>query len=219
MTPKCARKSTSVRHACIYGKSHCIQFESSKKNRASGSLDLVYRNDVCGPMHVSSLMRGSHYSFTFRDHHSKRSDARCFDAEKLPEFWVVSRYGRNVRNVTPDAKYIHFDRIMVVNTWRRFQRSFISRYSGSLINGTFHTLRPQQNGAAARLNRTLLNSTKSMLKHMNCDQIFRSKVATTACYVKNRVASTRLPCLPITTTPREICIGKTPTCCWSFAGV
>jgi transposase InsO family protein len=31
---------------------------------------------------------------------------------------------------------------------------------------------PQQNEAAERLNRTLLNSTRSMLKHMNCDKIF-----------------------------------------------
>jgi transposase InsO family protein len=48
---------------------------------------------------------------------------------------------------------------------------------------------PQQNGTAERLNRTLINSTRSMLKHMNCEKIFWAEAVTTACYIKNRVTT------------------------------
>jgi hypothetical protein len=66
---------------------------------------------------------------------------------------------------------------------------------------------PQQNGTAERLNRTLLNSTRSMLNHMNCDKIFWAKAVTTACYIKNRITTTGLP---NNITPHEIWIGKKP---------
>jgi transposase InsO family protein len=66
---------------------------------------------------------------------------------------------------------------------------------------------PQQNGAAERLSRTLLNSTRSMLKQMNCDKIFWTEAVTTASYIKNRVTTSGLP---NNTTPHEIWIGKKP---------
>jgi hypothetical protein len=66
---------------------------------------------------------------------------------------------------------------------------------------------PQQSGAAERLNRTLLNSTRSMLNHMNCDKKFWTEAVTTACSIKNRVTTTGLPA---NITPHEIWIGKKP---------
>jgi hypothetical protein len=66
---------------------------------------------------------------------------------------------------------------------------------------------PQQNGTAERLNRTLLNSTRSMLKQVNCDKIFLAEAVTTACYFKNRVTTAGLP---NNTTPHEIRIGQKP---------
>jgi transposase InsO family protein len=69
-----------------------------------------------------------------------------------------------------------------------------------VVHGITHQLTvpytPQQNGAAEGLNRTLLNSTRSMLKHINCDKIFCAEAVTTACYIKNRVTTSLPPDFP-----------------------
>jgi hypothetical protein len=65
----------------------------------------------------------------------------------------------------------------------------------------------QQIGATERLNRTLLNSKRSTLNHMNCDKKCLAEAVTTACYIKNRVTATGLPA---NITPHEIWIGKKP---------
>jgi transposase InsO family protein len=55
---------------------------------------------------------------------------------------------------------------------------------------------PQQNGAAERLNRTLLNSTRSILKHMNCDKKFGPKQSPPLAISRN--IGSLLPDCPIT---------------------
>jgi transposase InsO family protein len=74
---------------------------------------------------------------------------------------------------------------------------------------------PQQNGTAERLNRTLLNSKRSMLKQMNCDKIFWAEAVTTACYIKNRVTIAGLP----KTNNSARNMDWSETRCWSFAGI
>jgi transposase InsO family protein len=52
---------------------------------------------------------------------------------------------------------------------------------------------PEQNGVAERLNRTLLDSARTMLKHVDCDQRWWAEAVSTACYIKNRITTTGLP--------------------------
>jgi transposase InsO family protein len=52
---------------------------------------------------------------------------------------------------------------------------------------------PQQNGGAERLNRTLLKSVRTMLKHMDCETKWWAEAVTMACYVKNPVTTVGLP--------------------------
>jgi hypothetical protein len=66
---------------------------------------------------------------------------------------------------------------------------------------------PPQNGVAERLNRTLLNSVRTMLKHMDCEKKWWAEAVTTACYVKNRVTTVGLPS---NTTPYAIWFGARP---------
>jgi GAG-pre-integrase domain len=198
--PKVWKSNLSQCEACIYGKSHRVPFEHSKAKRATGLLDLVH-SDVCGPMQVPS-MGGSRYYVAFTDDHSKWSDVFCMKLKS--EVLDCFKNGRNAWNVTPVAKFGASDRIMVVSTCRA-RSKIISR------NMITHQLTvpytPQQNGTAERLNRMLLNSTRSMLKHMNCENIFWAEAVTTACYIKNRVTTAGLP---NNTTPHEICTGKKP---------
>jgi Reverse transcriptase (RNA-dependent DNA polymerase)/Integrase core domain/GAG-pre-integrase domain len=199
--PKVCKSNLSQCEACIYGKSHRVPFEKSKEKRASGLLDLVH-SDVCGPMQVPS-MGGSRYFVTFTDDHSKWSEVFCMkmksdvlDCFKIWQKRAERHTGCRIRALRSD------------NGGEYLSRAFKDHL---MEHGITHQLTvpytPQQNGTAERLNRTLLNSTRSMLKHMNCDKLFWAEAVNTACYIKNRVTTTGLP---NNTTPHEIWNGKKP---------
>jgi hypothetical protein len=199
--PKVCKMDVTQCEACIYGKSHRVPFEKSKDNRANGLLDLVH-SDVCGPMQVASL-GGSRYFLSFTDDYSKWSEVFCMKmkSEVLDYFRIWQKRaechtGCKVRTLRSD------------NGGEYLSRAFKDHL---MEHGITHQLTvpytPQQNGAAKRLNRTLLNSTRSMLKHINFHKIFWAEAVTTACYIKNRVTTTGLP---NNITPHEIWIGKKP---------
>jgi hypothetical protein len=199
--PKRCKTDVSKCEACIYGKSHRVSFEKSKENRANGLLAVVH-SDVCGPIQVVSL-GGSRYFGSFTDDHSKWSEVYCMKmkSEVLDHFKISQKRaechtGCKIRTLRSD------------NGGEYLSRSFKDHLAE---HGITHQLTvpytPQQNGTAERLNRTLLNSTRSMLKYMNCDKIFWAEAVTTACYIKNRVTTTGLP---NKITPQEIWIGKKP---------
>ncbi len=52
---------------------------------------------------------------------------------------------------------------------------------------------PQQNGVAERMNRTLKDLIRAMLKHKNVPTEFWAEALVTAAYVRNRVTSRSLP--------------------------
>ena len=64
-------------------------------------------------------------------------------------------------------------------------------------NGTTHqtTVRdtPQQNGVAERLNRVLVEMSRTMMRHKDVDQDLWADAIKTAVYIKNRVTSRALP--------------------------
>jgi hypothetical protein len=66
---------------------------------------------------------------------------------------------------------------------------------------------PQQNGVAERLNRTLLDSVRTMLKHKNCEKMWWAEAVSTACYIKNRVTRSGIP---NNIAPHEIWYGRKP---------
>ena len=55
------------------------------------------------------------------------------------------------------------------------------------------TYTPQENGAAERMNRTLIDLVRSMLYAQNMDKVFRPEEIQTAVYIRNRVISRSLP--------------------------
>lgn len=66
---------------------------------------------------------------------------------------------------------------------------------------------PQQNGVAERMNRTLMNHTRSMLLSKNLGKEFWAEALSTAVYVRNRVTSSSLP---PNTTPHHLWFGEAP---------
>ncbi|GKA01683.1 putative ribonuclease H-like domain-containing protein [Tanacetum coccineum] len=65
---------------------------------------------------------------------------------------------------------------------------------------------PQQNGVAERKNRTLIETTRTMLVDLLLPNVFWAEVVNTACYVLKRVLSK-----PHNKTPYELIIGRPPS--------
>ncbi|GKD75751.1 ribonuclease H-like domain-containing protein [Tanacetum coccineum] len=65
---------------------------------------------------------------------------------------------------------------------------------------------PQQNGVAERMNRTLIEATRTMLVDSKLPTTFWAEAVNTACYVLNRV----LVIKPHNKTPYELIHGRTP---------
>ncbi len=66
---------------------------------------------------------------------------------------------------------------------------------------------PQQNGVAERMNRTLKDITRSMLKYKNAADEFWAEAVVTAAYIRNRMTSRSLP---KNKTPFHLWFGKPP---------
>ncbi|GKF16751.1 putative ribonuclease H-like domain-containing protein, partial [Tanacetum coccineum] len=65
---------------------------------------------------------------------------------------------------------------------------------------------PQQNGAAERKNRTLIEAARTMLVDSKLPTTFWAEAVNTACYVQNRVLVTK----PHNMTPYELFLGRKP---------
>jgi hypothetical protein len=84
--PKVCKSDVSQCEACIYGKSHRVPFEKSK--RANGLLAVVH-SDICEPMQVASL-GDSRYFVSFTDDYSTWSEVFCMKmkSEVLDHFKI-----------------------------------------------------------------------------------------------------------------------------------
>ena len=78
-------------------------------------------------------------------------------------------------------------------------------------NGIRHKLTvaytPQQTGVSERMNRTLMDCVRSMLRTSSQDKKFSAEALATAVYIRDRVVSGSLP---HNITPHHRCIGEAP---------
>src|ERR1035438_4308327 len=152
--------------ACINGRQARLPFIESSETNNYDILELVH-SDVCGPMHIPSS-GGARYVFTFTDHKSRypycaytamKDAATCL--EKFKEFraWAEIQTGKKIRRVKTlqsdgGGEYIN-DMLKTYLQQEGIEHQYSARYM------------PQQNGLAERMNRTLLEKTKSMLHGAN----------------------------------------------------
>jgi transposase InsO family protein len=152
--------------ACIYGRQARLPFIESSETNNYDILELVHR-DICGLMHIPSL-GGTRYVLTFTDHKSRypycaytamKDAATCL--EKFKEFraWAEIRTGKKIRRVKTlrsdgGGEYIN-DMLQAYLRQEGVEHQYSAHYT------------PQQNGLAKRMNRTLLEKTKSMLHGAN----------------------------------------------------
>lgn len=173
------QKNLDFCESCVQGKLHCCSFPTSSANRANELLGLVH-SDLCGKITPKSG-GGAEYFMTLTDDKTryvwvyalKKKD----EAFKKFQEWKAlveksSGYTMKILRSDNGGEYVStdFDNFME---------------SEGVVHQTTIPGTPQQNGVAERLNRTLVESVRSMLVQAKLPQTFWVEALNTAVHLHN----------------------------------
>uniref|UniRef100_A0A2N9HLU0 Uncharacterized protein n=1 Tax=Fagus sylvatica TaxID=28930 RepID=A0A2N9HLU0_FAGSY len=181
---------------CVTSKQHRLKFSSSSA-RSKAILELIHSDVWQAP--VLSL-GGAKYFVSFIDDYSRRcwvypikNKADVFSVFKIFKARVELESEKKIKCLRTDngGEYtsVEFDSFC---QQEGIKRQFTVAYT------------PQQNGVAERMNRTLLERTRAMLRTAGMAKTFWAEAVKTACYVINRSPSTAIDLK----TPMEMWTGK-----------
>ena len=187
--------------ACVKGKMFRKPFKPMGEIRSTRKLELVH-SDVCGPMQTESF-GGAKYFVTFIDDYSRccavyflKHKHEVFEKFQEFEACVTNQSGLKIGALRTDngGEYMSGE----------FQTYLKSK-------GIHHQLTvphsPEQNGVAERMNRTLVESARSMIAHAGVSNGYWAEAVATATYIRNRTSSSALKHKK---TPAEHWYGKKP---------
>ena len=193
-------KEISFCESCTEGKHHRSQFPTSGAKRSEEVLGLVH-TDVCGKINVKSLS-GGEYFLTFIDDKTryvwvyilKRKD-QVFEKFREWKALVENSIGQKLKALRSDngGEYtsIEFEKYLKTE-------------------GVRHELTvpktPEQNGVSERMNRTLVESVRSMLSDAKLPHSYWAEALSTAAYVRNRSPTKAVQDM----TPFEALTGEKP---------
>ena len=183
---------------CIRSKQHKVHRPLSESD-TDAPLELLHM-DVCGPMPLPSV-GGRYYLATYLDDYSKLSIVRSIAAKSEVATLTIevielleNQSGRRLRVIRSD-------------NGTEYLNKTLSDYlkSKGILHQTTVRYTPEQNGAAERLNRTLLERMRAMLEDSKMPKELWAEAAVTASYIRNRSpTSTR------TKTPWELFFKQKP---------
>ena len=183
---------------CLFSKQARQPFGVSTRP-AQRPLELVHM-DVCGPLHVPSV-GGCRYFATLLDDYSKMSVVRPIAYKsQVPSVvretlvMLENQCGHKVQRVRSDngTEYLN-------NELGSFLRE------RGIVHETTAPYTPEQNGAAERLNRTLVERVRAMLSDARLEFDLWADAVITASYIRNRS-----PAAGRDKTPYELFLGKVP---------
>jgi transposase InsO family protein len=188
-------------HCCAEMKAVRNKFNKQERQRAANKLDVVH-SDVCGPMRIKSA-GGASYILTFLDDHSRKSDVyllksktEVFDKFKVYKARVERETGRSIKVLRSDNGSEYSNTRM---------NSFLEDAGIKREFTTVYT--PQQNGASERLNRTLVEKARCLLRDASMPEEFWGEAVLTANYIRNRTkTSVCNDCVPM-----ELWDGRKPS--------
>lgn len=174
-----ATKQIKFCESCVNGKHHRSNFPTSGGKRSEEPLGLVH-SDLCGKMSSESLS-GAEYFLTFIDDRTryvwvyilKRKD-QVFERFLEWKALVEKSTGRKLKALRTDngGEYTS------------------AEFEAYLRKGVRHELTvpkaPEQNGVAERMNRTLVETMRSMLADSKMPHRFWAEALSTAVYLRNR---------------------------------
>ena len=195
---------------CAMGKQHRQPFPTKSQSTATKLLELIH-SDVCGPMDVPSV-GGSRYFVTFIDDFSRYTTVYMMKqkSEVLEKFrrfvnLVENRTGLKVERLHVENETVK--RLRSDNGGEYFSNDFEEFCNGRGIQREpTIPYSPQQNGVAERMNRTLLETARSMLHHAKKPLDLWAEAVSTASYTRNRSPTAALKGV----TPYELWYGKKP---------
>ena len=186
--------------ACAKAKMHRVPVPKASRNRSSRPLQLVH-SDVCGPMNVN-LIGGSQYVLSFTDDYTKYVTV-YFLKNKSEVLSKFQEYESMVTNLTG----LKIQTLRSDNGGEYTSKEFAKFYaSKGIVHQFTNPYTPEQNGISERLNRTLIESGKSMLFHAGLPLSFWAEAVNTATYLHNRSPVSSLP----DKTPYECWYGRKP---------
>ena len=197
----CSKEDTNQQcEACAKAKMHRVPVPKASRNRSSRPLHLVH-SDVCGPMNVNSI-GGSKYVLSFTDDYTKYVTV-YFLKNKSEVLSKFQEYESMVTNLTG----LKIQTLRSDNGGEYTSKEF-AKFCASMgiVRQFTNPYTPEQNGVSERLNRTLIESGKSMLFHAGLPLSFWAEAVNTATYLPNRSPVSSLP----DKTPYECWYGRKP---------
>ena len=192
----CLEKDTDHQcEACAQAKMHRVPVPKVSRNKSSRPLQLIH-SDVCGPMNVNSI-GGSKYILSFTDDYTKY--VTVFFLKNKSE--VLSKF-KEYESMVTNATGLRIQTLRSDNGGEYNSKEFTEFCTSKGIMHQFtNPYTPEQNGVSERLNRTLMESAKSMLFHASLPLHFWAEAVNTATYLHNR-------------SPVSSLADKTPYECW-----
>ncbi|GJW60347.1 zinc finger, CCHC-type containing protein [Tanacetum coccineum] len=180
------KHTTQVCDVCLIGKHSRAPFPKKAKAISTSPLDLVY-GDLCGPITPPTPF-GKKYIFLLVDDYSRYMWVN-FLTTKDQAFDTFKEYKKLIENeLRTTLKMLRTDR------GGEFTSNEFTQYCKE--NGIARQLTapysPQQNGVVERRNRTIMSTTRCMMKATNMPQIFWAKAVRHAIYILNSVPTKAL---------------------------
>jgi transposase InsO family protein len=181
---------------CKIMKSTRIKFNKQQRERAPELLDVIH-SDICGPIQEDSIS-GAVYILTFIDDASRKSDVYLL-RNKSEVYEKFLQYKARAENETgKKIKVLRSD-----NGGEYMSKAMKNYFDEQGIKHEFTTIyTPQQNGVAERLNRTLLEKARCLLRARNVPLAFWGEAIKMANFLRNHLAT-------------KICEDKTPIEIWT----
>jgi hypothetical protein len=185
---------------CVEGKQHRTKFPTSGGKRSNFVLGLVH-SDVCGKMSTQSL-GGGEYFLTFIDDKTRHTWMYILKHkdEVFERFLEWKALAEKCTGVKLKALRTDNGGEYTSNAFEDYLRK----------EGIQHELtvpkNPEQNGVAERMNRTIVETARSMLSEAKLPRNFWAEAVSTAVYLRNRSPTTAVEGM----TPYESLTGQKP---------
>ncbi|GJV21596.1 zinc finger, CCHC-type containing protein [Tanacetum coccineum] len=194
------KHTTQICDVCLVGKQNRAPFPKKAKGRSTSPLDLIY-GDLCGPI-TPPTPSGKRYIFLLVDDYSRYMWA-YFLSTKDQAFDTFKEFKKTIENeLRTTLKMFRTDR------GGEFNSNEFTQYCKE--NGIARQLTapysPQQNGVVERRNRTIMSTTRCMMKATEMPQDFWAEAVRHAIYILNSVPTKALEDI----TPYEAIKGKKP---------
>lgn len=168
------------------GKQHRIEYPKTGEKRAAYVIELIH-SDVCEPMSINSF-GNSRYLVTFIDVCSRYT--HVYFIKRKSE--VLEKFKECVNHVTNlTGKSI---KILRTDNGGEYCSNEFKSYLRE--KGVSHQLAtpysPAQNGVSERMNRTLVETARSMMSHADMPREFSAEAISTAAYFPNKSPTTYL---------------------------